>query len=279
MVRTPGRGAAPKRCKPCAKARKLAGVRDWYARNRQVSLDCVCADCSRSFSRRSLNGPLPKRCPTCTRARRNAIHAERQRSASRLRYEQHGRWSSCLDCGRLVLSARKGPRRKRCNECLAAYVQEYRAARAAVTRECIDCADCGSWVALVRKGQSRRRCDPCSNKRRDAMAARWEAAHHDYRTAKWRRQKHRRRAKLRGADSERFNDRDIFVRDRWICQICGYKINPATKYPHPRSASLDHIVPLSEGGAHSRANTRLACWICNSRRGDRGGNEQLALIG
>lgn len=279
IARVPGRGATPKRCKPCAKEKKLASVRDWYARNRKASADCVCGDCSRSFTRRSLNGPPPKRCPACTRARSNAIKAAQERDARRLRYELNGRWSKCLGCGVLVLSVRKGPKRKRCGTCLEAYVREYRAARAAVIRESLDCADCGTHVPLVRKGQSRRRCDPCSNKRRDAQSARWEAVHRDYRVAKWRRHRHRRRAQVRGAASERFNDRDIFVRDRWICQICGYKINPAAKYPDPRSASLDHIVPLSEGGAHTRANTRLACWICNSLRGNRGGNEQLALFG
>jgi len=74
---------------------------------------------------------------------------------------------------------------------------------------------------------------------------------------------------------------EIFERDGWRCGLCGHKVNPQVKYPHPRSASLDHIVPLSKGGDHARANTQLACLVCNiSKQANVGGNgEQLRLIG
>ena len=44
-------------------------------------------------------------------------------------------------------------------------------------------------------------------------------------------------------------------------------------------ASVDHIIPRSLGGGNEMANLRLLTWKCNRRRGNRGGNEQLALIG
>jgi 5-methylcytosine-specific restriction endonuclease McrA len=44
-------------------------------------------------------------------------------------------------------------------------------------------------------------------------------------------------------------------------------------------ASVDHIMPRSLGGGNEMANLRLLTWKCNNRRGNRGGNEQLALIG
>lgn len=91
---------------------------------------------------------------------------------------------------------------------------------------------------------------------------------------------HRRRALKRGASiGEPFTNEDIFERDRWACQLCGYVIDPEVKWPHPKSASLDHVVPLSRGGAHSRANTQLACLECNVRKGNRAAGEQLALLG
>ncbi|MBM0237734.1 HNH endonuclease [Micromonospora sp. ATA32] len=90
---------------------------------------------------------------------------------------------------------------------------------------------------------------------------------------------HKRRAVLRNADAESFSAREIFIRDRWKCGICGRKINPKLKHPHPRSSSLDHIVPISRGGGHVRTNVRASHLACNLLRGNRGGNEQLMLIG
>ena len=55
----------------------------------------------------------------------------------------------------------------------------------------------------------------------------------------------------------------IFDRDGWICQICGRKINSRRKYPDPLSASIDHIVPLSKGGADSPVNVQASHLRCN----------------
>ena len=71
----------------------------------------------------------------------------------------------------------------------------------------------------------------------------------------------------------------IFERDNWRCHICRRKIRSTTKWPHPRSASLDHLIPLTRGGLHEPANVATACLGCNSTKGNRGGNEQLLLIG
>jgi len=45
------------------------------------------------------------------------------------------------------------------------------------------------------------------------------------------------------------------------------------------SASLDHIFPLSLGGDHVRENVHAAHLRCNISKNNRGGNEQLLLIG
>jgi len=93
---------------------------------------------------------------------------------------------------------------------------------------------------------------------------------------------HRRRVVVAGLDGgmyERIDSREIYERDRWRCGLCGKKVNRRLRYPHHLSASLDHIVPIADGGRHVRANVQLAHWICNSRKQHRGGGEQLALIG
>jgi hypothetical protein len=53
-----------------------------------------------------------------------------------------------------------------------------------------------------------------------------------------------------------------------VCWLCGLPIDPELKSPHPFSFSLDHVVPVSMGGAvSSRANALPAHRLCNMKRG------------
>lgn len=71
---------------------------------------------------------------------------------------------------------------------------------------------------------------------------------------------------------------EIAARDRNMCHLCGRKV-PDVAYPDPLSPSLDHVVPLTRGGAHDPANVRLSHLRCNIAKGNRGGGEQLLLVG
>jgi hypothetical protein len=57
-----------------------------------------------------------------------------------------------------------------------------------------------------------------------------------------------------------FNDptkkREIFERDKWICQYCGEKVTT-------ENATIDHFNPQSKGGKHNKENLRTCCLICN----------------
>ena len=88
----------------------------------------------------------------------------------------------------------------------------------------------------------------------------------------------RRRAAQRRADAENVDRSAVGQRDGWRCGVCRKRIDPALTYPNPMSASLDHVLPLAEGGRHTYANTRIAHLTCNIKRGRMGGNEQLALV-
>lgn len=77
----------------------------------------------------------------------------------------------------------------------------------------------------------------------------------------------RRRARKLGATVETFTREEIFDRDGWRCGICHRAVDPTLLWPAPWSVSLDHIVPLSLGGEHSRANTRCTHLECNMVRG------------
>ena len=73
--------------------------------------------------------------------------------------------------------------------------------------------------------------------------------------------------------------RVVFEDSAGKCQLCGRKLSLRTKYPHPRSCSMDHIIPISCGGADEYYNIQLACFECNSNKGNGTvpGGEQLRL--
>ncbi|WP_413787905.1 HNH endonuclease [Streptomyces anulatus] len=62
---------------------------------------------------------------------------------------------------------------------------------------------------------------------------------------------------------------DVHTRDGWTCQLCREPIDPSTTWPHSKSPSIDHIIPLSRGGSHTMANVQSAHLGCNSSKGDK----------
>lgn len=85
------------------------------------------------------------------------------------------------------------------------------------------------------------------------------------------------RARRRNAIIEKFSAAEIYERDRWICQFCYKRVDKKLKWPSPMSPSLDHIIPLSKGGAHERLNAQLAHLGCNMHAGT-GGIKQMRLL-
>lgn len=68
------------------------------------------------------------------------------------------------------------------------------------------------------------------------------------------------------APYEHINEKVVYLRDGWICQICHKRVNKRFKGRHPLAASLDHIIPLSRGGTHTYDNVQLAHLSCNLRK-------------
>lgn len=113
-------------------------------------------------------------------------------------------------------------------------------------------------------------------------AAEWRAANPErYREhqRKWQREhpkeraelSNRRRVRLAGnGPIEKIDPWFIYERDGGKCHICGKRV--ATK-----DMSLDHLVPVSKGGAHMATNLRLAHRVCNVRRGPGRMDTQLLL--
>lgn len=55
-----------------------------------------------------------------------------------------------------------------------------------------------------------------------------------------------------------------------VCGICGKPVDKSLKYPHPMSATVDHIIPVSKrGDPVSIDNLQLAHRYCNRMKSDK----------
>lgn len=61
--------------------------------------------------------------------------------------------------------------------------------------------------------------------------------------------------------------RNVFKRDRYTCQYCGWKNGIPGK--EERILSIDHIVPSAFGGTNKIDNLKTACIKCNIKKNDK----------
>jgi 5-methylcytosine-specific restriction endonuclease McrA len=63
----------------------------------------------------------------------------------------------------------------------------------------------------------------------------------------------------------------VWERDRWRCRYCGVPLHdPAIRERtngKTRPATVDHVVPRSNGGSNHFRNLVSACRSCNGRKG------------
>jgi 5-methylcytosine-specific restriction endonuclease McrA len=59
----------------------------------------------------------------------------------------------------------------------------------------------------------------------------------------------------------RFSKQNVFLRDSYVCQYCGDSVTG-------RTATLDHVLPVSLGGKTTFENTCCACAHCNANKGN-----------
>ena len=168
-------------------------------------------------------------------------------------------WTQCL-CGKWV--AKRG--RKWCSDTCAKDATALRYGRNVRNGKCLDCQ-----TALP--SRKHKYCDDhrqlhhkaCRSKRRKILGS----------------GTHRSRARFYGVEYEPVNRLVVFKRDNWTCGICRERIDPKLKYPHLKSASLDHIIPMANGGGHTYQNTQASHLVCNIKKSNTGYGDQLALIG
>ena len=69
------------------------------------------------------------------------------------------------------------------------------------------------------------------------------------------------------ADADYVDPVDVYERDQWQCQLCGRGIDRDFKWPSPFAPSLDHVVPVSQGGTHEVSNLQATHLACNLAKG------------
>lgn len=148
----------------------------------------------------------------------------------------------------------------------AAVIEERRRAAYLASREQACCVDCEA----VLPANTFKRCTHCGEDHAKRV-----------RLERNRRSGRARRARQRNVACEPYEPTEIAVRDGWRCQLCGKRVPMGARHPDPLSASIDHVVPLAEGGGDVRANVQLAHLRCNLSKSDRAlpQGEQLRLIG
>lgn len=118
------------------------------------------------------------------------------------------------------------------------------------------CSDCGE---SYRRKNINQRCPQCSASRRTVA-------------------EQRRRAVVKRGDQS-ITWRTVGERDRWCCHLCGKKVpQHAGCAKSSDGATVDHLIPISDGGEHVWQNVRLAHRSCNLSRST-GGTVQLLLVG
>lgn len=213
--------------------------------------DTPCSACGTMLWGGSTSLPAGKR--TCLSCRRARIEQTRP-----LR---------CGGCGDAFDSSPAGSRggwRRTCSsKCLRDVRQRGRNAWLAAGGNSLRsslCDDCGQPTATGRN-QTGRLCDGCRRSRRLAHYRRANTA--------------RRGALIAG---ERITLTQLGDRDGWRCHLCSKRVDRTFRSPDPRSATFDHLTPISHGGIDEPANLRLAHRSCNIRRGNHG-PAQLLLFG
>ena len=157
-------------------------------------------------------------------------------------------------------NVRKDGLTPRCRDCNREYLREWKAAnrerKLEINRE---------WnsrnAVYYREWQRKWRAEnPDANRAADQK---WRDANRD----KVRAKDLRRRAAKQGANAGDVDLAALWEANGGLCQLCMEPIDRSLRFPHPMSASVDHILPLSKGGRHEQSNLQWTHLVENIRKG------------
>jgi 5-methylcytosine-specific restriction endonuclease McrA len=133
----------------------------------------------------------------------------------------------------------------------------------------IVCGGCGSTITPRRKDQTacNRACWVKSPHGQEMLRRSRQQYRRSSAVAKAARASEKMRARARRTTTviDPFRREDVFARDGYVCWICNEACTNE-QVPAAKAATVDHVVPLSQGGSHTMANVRCAHFVCNSGR-------------
>jgi len=157
----------------------------------------------------------------------------------------------CVNCGINFLA--KSRLAKTCShKCKRAVINKRKSlSRGAVT---VKCVSCNIMFSRVYPNKKRTCSDECSNECERKSA---------------RKEQSLRRSRIRGNDYIIVDPIDILSRDGWTCQACGCDTPRSLRGSTDDCApELDHVIPVSKGGAHKPYNLQCLCRTCNQLKSD-----------
>lgn len=255
-----------------------------------------CAFCGEEWLRVPTKGQAPKYCQACVKAGNNALRRVKCwvcgeaciKTAARV---SAGRVTCGAACKAAILAGLGTyPSRK-----------DYEAAkRGKLVRFIGECAHCASPFTrrVYENASTPRYCDSCRGKSTRSVlrfvAGACEICTSPFVAEDWTglastcsprcaraKARHIRRARRRGLYVEPVSWQMLYAEHGPTCYLCGedtdredfsYRIGSdgrAAFVAGPRFPTHDHVVALSNGGEHSKANARLAHLLCNSIKRDR----------
>lgn len=228
----------------CLWRRSSRRYRSTRARSRStVEVDRICGWCDKSYRTSRRHGLYCSNSCAAYGSGRAILHVDLK-------------WRRCRQCDLWWCHG------LRCPGYEAHRVSLFIAERDLVPRECASCGE--AFMPMRPSGYFADFCsDRCRN--REARARRRARTRNDV----WRSDR----------TSGQVRRHAIYERDGWRCQLCGTGVDRTLPHDHRLAATLDHILPVSLGGAHAESNLQLAHRACNSAKKDGvwGNGEQLRL--
>lgn len=251
------------------------------ARSRLLPLwvPCACTNCSELIELREpgRQGSQRRICEACRRRRNAALQRKHEVKRKRDRLPYGKKSGVCAACGKVVWKGRGSTSSPTCRDCR-------RDGRGPSFRSAPTwwfCEECGEFFE-----QSTPRSRFCSRYCAYAATRLYADPRHASRiSARKRRAKH-------AATWDGVTDEQIWQRDNWTCQLgarCLYPGQPLDQTPlskgtrpsrlkHPLYPTVDHVVPISRGGADTSVNKRAAHLDCNCARGTDMTPDEEALV-
>jgi hypothetical protein len=227
--------------------RRRAGTKGDLA----VCGDCAvlrrCADCGGEFEIRSVEGTGFSYCSPC-----HTVRYRLAKSGRRLvRAERECRW-----CFQSFAGAVTRDMHAKCASEAKRHFKVWNRLDLCVIPTCFDCGVNTPWYPV---GGNVRRCESCRSATRHSSETR------------------RRRAVVAGDSTITW--RALGERDGWKCHICHERVPMRAGTAHePDGATIDHLIPIADNGAHEWHNVAVAHRRCNLSRLT-GGEVQLRLVG